>query len=124
MRLFRKRKNKTSPKIYIGRRSLCMGDDCKAPNMFSVTLSENSEDVLSGICKGLPSGSSWVCYLGKPDKSRSEEDGIVVCYSISEEVLIKINNNNRSGKPEIEVAENWFERMKAHPYIYCDRWLE
>ena len=107
-------------KVYVGRRSLSMGDDANSPNMFSFYLSNKPEEVIDGMYgHGLPTYTSWEAHLGRRDYSSSEEDGVLVGGTISEEIIFKIFESEDPHKPKYEFTEGWYEKIKEHPYIYC-----
>lgn len=65
-------------KVYVGRRSMCAGDDMKAPNMKSFYLPDNLDEFAAKLDRILPF-DGWTCYSGYAIKNvKGEEDGIVV----------------------------------------------
>ena len=108
-------------KVYVGRKSMSMGDDVNAPNMFTFRLTDDPDDVVDRMfSRGLPSYTSWTGYLGKPGHSSSDEDGVQVTKRSSDEVLFEIHEGKNGGKPTYEFTKGWYQKIVAHPYIYCE----
>ncbi len=108
-------------KVYVGRRSLYMGDDCNAPNMFSFFLNDNIDEVKYGICKGLPC-SLWTVYAGSySENDKYGEDGVIVCYKANEFPLFRVEYGSYGNNPIFQVLNNeWYSIIKKHPYLYCE----
>ena len=108
-------------KVYVGRHSLNIGDDANCPNMFNFYLPNDPADVVDAMYgQGLPIHTSWTGYLGKTAPSSCDEDGIQVWCKNSDEILFVINESQNPHHPSFTFTEGWYERIKAHPYIFCE----
>ena len=108
-------------KVYVGRSSLNMGDDANCPNMFCFYLSNDPADVVDAMYgHGLPIYTSGKGYPGKRATSCCDEDGIQVWSKSSDEILFEIKESEDPHHPVFDFTEGWYERIKMHPYIYCE----
>ena len=98
-----------------------MGDDANHPNMFCFYLSDDPALVVDAMYgHGLPSYTSWKGYPGRRAPSSCDEDGIQVPGRSSEELLFEINESADPHHPAFAFAEGWHEKLKDHPYVYCE----
>ncbi|MCF0112061.1 MAG: hypothetical protein HUJ58_09190 [Erysipelotrichaceae bacterium] len=108
-------------KVYVGRRSMSMGDDITCPNMFCFYLSDDPAEVIDRMYgHGLPIYTSWKGYPGRRSSSSCDEDGIQVAGKISDDILFEILESKDPHNPTYTFSENWYRKIKAHPYIYCE----
>lgn len=108
-------------KVYVGRRSMCAGDDMNVPNMRHFHLPDGLDEFAAKLDSVLPF-DQWTCYLGYPmERVSGEEDGIMVVGRRDDLALISAESDARDGKCTIvRHAENWHDLVKAHPYLFCE----
>lgn len=112
-------------KVYVGRRSMCAGDDMNAPNMKSFYLPDSLDEFAAKLNKILPF-DQWTCYLGYPIKNiTGEEDGIIVGGRKDSSILISAVDGSDTGACNekytiVKHAENWHDLIKANPYLFCE----
>ncbi|MCI8834331.1 MAG: hypothetical protein HFH24_02990 [Ruminococcus sp.] len=131
MGIFFKKKNAfiKNEKIYVGRESVCMGDDVTAPNMSSFILTDDSGIFMNHISKYLPYIAAdrtftWKGYKGRfetgSDKRRYP-DGICVLENKSSAQLFSITVDRNHNILDFQMNDNWYEIMKEWPYLYLKR---
>lgn len=111
-------------KVYVGRRSMCAGDDMNAPNMKNFYLPDTLDELVATLNKILPF-ATYECYLGYPTTNiSSEEDGIMVSSQKDSHIILsRVENSDKAvgdDRYTIEYVENWQELIKANPYLYCE----
>ncbi len=112
-------------KVYVGRRSMCAGDDMNAPNMKYFYLPDSLEELAATLSRLLPF-DKWTCYLGHPISNiEGEEDGIIVGSEKDSPILISTvdsddTNACREDHIKIKYAENWHDLIKTNPYLFCE----
>ncbi|WP_373720999.1 hypothetical protein [Bacteroides heparinolyticus] len=112
-------------KVYVGRRSMCAGDDMNVPNMKHFYLPDSLEKLVENLNRILPF-DKWTCYLGYPIKNiTGEEDGIIVVGKKDSHILIEAvdsGDTDACSKKHINMkyAENWYDLIKANPYLFCE----
>lgn len=109
-------------KVYMGRSSMCMGDDVNAPNPDTFILPDTLEKFVSIVDDKLPF-RRWDCYLGKYEKidppDSGLEDGILVWKIESgERAPIVARCYNDKGEVFIKHDPNWHEIIANYPYVY------
>lgn len=109
-------------KVYMGRSSMCMGDDVNAPNPDTFILPDTLAEFVNIVHDKLPFGR-WDCYLGKYIKTDSPdsglEDGILVWKIKSgERAPIVSRCYDENGKVIIKHDDNWHEEIVNYPYLY------
>ena len=109
-------------KVYMGRSSMCMGDDVNAPNPDTFILPDTLAEFVNIVYDKLPFGR-WDCYLGKYIKTDSPgsglEDGILVWKIKSgERAPIVARCYDENGKVLIKYDDNWHEEIANYPYLY------
>lgn len=107
-------------KIYVGRRSMCAADDVNAPNMKCLFVSDDLDEFAAKLCEILPFGE-WSCYLGSYGKGIQDvKDGIIVWDKKDERALVSRKfDPHKKAYFIVKCDENWFELVKAHPYLFC-----
>lgn len=111
-------------KVYVGRRSMCAGDDMNVPNMATLYLTDNLDEFIVRMNKILPF-SEWQCYLGYCEKSSTDEDGIMVSQKMGQQLLISVSYDNSitthtNEQLIVKYDNTWYERIKKHPYLFCE----
>ncbi|WP_373731934.1 hypothetical protein [Bacteroides heparinolyticus] len=112
-------------KVYVGRRSMCAGDDMNVPNMKCLYLPDSLEKLAADLNKILPF-DKWTCYLGYPVKNiTGEEDGIIVAGKKDNRALISTvdgSDTDACNEKNINVKydENWHDIIKENPYLFCE----
>ena len=108
-------------KVYVGRRSMCAGDDMNVPNMKTFFLPDTLDAFAAKLHKLLPF-DTWTCYLGHPAQNvADEEDGILVGSRRGSGILIMAVEPGDAGACNIvKYAANWQDLIKEHPYLYCE----
>lgn len=113
-------------KVYVGRRSMCAGDDMKAPNMKSFYLPDNLDEFAAKLDRILPFDGR-TCYSGYAIKNvKGEEDGIVVGGKNDSRVVISVSDKSDTDAGSekhlliSEYAENWHDLITASPYLFCE----
>lgn len=109
-------------KVYVGRRSMCAGDDMNAPNMKSFRLPDSLEAFAAALDRILPF-DRWTCYLGYPVQNVSgEEDGVMVSGRQDSRILLSVaDGRDTSDRLTILAhAENWHALVQANPYLFCE----
>lgn len=109
-------------KVYVGRRSVCAGDDMNAPNMKHFYLPDSLEELVATLNRILPF-DEWTCYLGYPIKNiTGEEDGIIVGLGRDNRILIAAvdSSDTNACSEKLKYAENWYDLIKENPYLFCE----
>ncbi len=111
-------------KVYLSRDSVCAADDVNCPNPATFYLPDTIDEFILIMDKMLPF-KKWRCYLGEYRKGIvGAEDGILVWKEIDNHVLISSYKNNNNNEFIVTHDSDWYETIKAHPYLYFERCLD
>lgn len=132
--IFNKKKNDfiKSGKVFVGRESVCMGDDVNAPNMSSFILTDNIETFKDNICGCLPYIAADRSYTWNGHKGCFEQtkfgrsfsaypEGVCVFGSKDAAQLFSITIDRNHNILDFEIDGNWHEIIKEYPYLYLKR---
>lgn len=122
-------------KVYVGRESVCMGDDVNAPNMLLFTFTNDLEIFKNNICKCLPyivgdRVYTWNGYKGcfKQKKlkkffyKRYDDVCDVDVYDNKNSTkLFSITIDKNHNILDFQINDNWYEIIKEYPYLYLKR---